>query len=64
MRYQLNSLVILVSLTGCGPELSKSDLGTVVFEVPKVSGSEEPYKMPANAPPSERDKNPDNAHLP
>ena len=28
------------SLAGCGAQLSKADLGTVVFEVPKVAGTE------------------------
>jgi hypothetical protein len=35
-----------ISLAGCGAQLSKADLGTVVFEVPKVAGSDEPYRMP------------------
>lgn len=53
MRFRFSSLLLLVSLAGCGPALSKSDLGTVVFEVPKVAGSEEPYPMPQLGPPSE-----------
>ena len=44
-------VVLLVVLEGCGPELSKSDLGTVVFEVPKVAGSDKPYAMPELGPP-------------
>ena len=39
------------SLAGCGPELSKNDLGTVVFEVPKVAGADQPYQMPQLGPP-------------
>jgi hypothetical protein len=53
MRYPIRHLFLLVSLLGlsafligCGPQLSESDLGTVVFEVPKVAGSEEPYPLP------------------
>ena len=48
--------VLLVILGGCGPELSKDDLGTVVFDVPKVAGSDRPYAMPKLGPPSEMDK--------
>jgi hypothetical protein len=44
-------LMLLTLMAGCGPELSKSDLGTVVYEVPKVAGSEEPYQMPQLGPP-------------
>jgi hypothetical protein len=46
MRNRLCLLILLLLLGGCGPELSKHELGTVVFEVPKVSGSEGPYPMP------------------
>jgi hypothetical protein len=44
MRFTLGLLILLVVIGGCGPQLSKADLGTVVFEVPKLSGSDEPYK--------------------
>jgi hypothetical protein len=47
----LSCLTALLLLGGCGPALSKSDLGTVVFEVPKVAGAEEPYQMPQLGPP-------------
>jgi hypothetical protein len=53
MRFQFSLLVLLVLLAGCGPALSKSDLGTVVFEVPKLAGAEEPYPMPQLGPPVE-----------
>ena len=46
-------LVPLLGLGGCGPQLSPSDLGAVVFELPQVSGAEEPYKMPQLGPPVE-----------
>jgi hypothetical protein len=37
----------MVFVTGCGgPELSKHELGTVMFEVPKVAGADKPYIMP------------------
>ena len=38
--------VLTLTLGGCGPELSKSDLGNVVFEVPKVAEADRPYVMP------------------
>jgi len=43
--------VFLLLLAGCGPALSKQELGTVVFEIPKVAGADEPYQLPqSNAP--------------
>jgi hypothetical protein len=53
MRYRIALLVLLVSLGGCGPELSKSDLGTVPFEDPKIPGADKPYEMPQLGPPAE-----------
>ena len=50
MRYWLGLLLLLLLLAGCGPELSKSDLGTVVYELPKVAGADEPYQMPQLGP--------------
>ena len=61
MRFRLSVLVFLVVLGGCGPELSKQDLGTVVFEVPKVAGADKPYEMPQLGPPIERHD--ENSHL-
>jgi len=49
--------LVLISMFGCGPELSKQDLGTVVFEVPKVAGSDEPYPMPQLGPSLEQGGN-------
>jgi hypothetical protein len=46
------SAVILV-IVGCGPELSKQDLGTVVFQMPKISDTSEP-KPESSAKPSKR----------
>lgn len=46
--------VLTLILGGCGPELSKSDLGNVVFEVPKVAGSDRPYVMPKLGPSDEK----------
>ena len=56
MRYWLGFSVLLLLLSGCGPELSKTDLGTVVYELPKVAGSEQPYQMPQLGPPREEDE--------
>ena len=54
MRYWIGSIglgVLLGAATvGCGPEVKQSDLGMVVFEVPTVAGSDEPYKLPEMAP--------------
>jgi hypothetical protein len=38
--------VFLVSTVGCGPSLSKEELGTVTFEMPKV---DEPGKSDAKS---------------
>jgi hypothetical protein len=46
MRYWLCLLFLLVSLLGCGPKLSRQDLGIVVFEIPKVAGADKPYPLP------------------
>ena len=54
MRYWFGLLIFLAFLAGCGPELSKTDLGTVVYEVPKVAGADEPYQMPQLGPPSKK----------
>jgi hypothetical protein len=46
--------VLAVVLGGCGPALAKNDLGTVVFEVPKVAGADKPYPLPKLAPPDKK----------
>lgn len=61
MRFQV---CLLFLLSGCGPELSKQDLGTVVFEDPQVAGSDEPYLMPQLGPPVERSEEPGHRPLP
>jgi hypothetical protein len=38
--------IVCLSLAGCESEVSSGDLGKVVFEVPKVPGAKEPYKLP------------------
>jgi hypothetical protein len=46
--------IFVIVLGGCGAELSRSDLGTVVFEVPRVAGADKPYPMPKLGPPNEK----------
>ncbi len=46
-------MVFGILLSGCGPALSERDLGTVIYEIPKVPGAEKPYKMPQLGEPSE-----------
>jgi len=40
------ALCLLPTATGCQPEVSRDELGTVLEEVPVVTGSEEPYELP------------------
>jgi hypothetical protein len=59
-------LLVVVSLAiptaiGCGPAVPASELGEIVFEVPKIPGAERTYplpeckaKQPVNAPPRPR----------
>ena len=65
MRHYLAFAILLaaLSLAGCDTQLSKTDLGTVVFEVPTVAGSAEPYQMPQLGPPVDRDDNHPSRHL-
>jgi hypothetical protein len=66
MRFWLYLALLLtgLSLAGCGAELSKADLGTVVFEMPKVSGTEGPYEMPQLGPPATEKGEASGSHLP
>jgi hypothetical protein len=64
MRYRPILLLLLVSAGGCGAQLSKSDLGTVLFEVPKVAGADQPYSMPQLGPPIEVEEEHGHSHLP
>jgi hypothetical protein len=56
MRTRLALAMLLLFLSGCGPELSKGDLGTVVYELPKVAGADKPYPMPRLGPPQDKDR--------
>ncbi len=50
----LSPLVIAIfTLPGCGPSVSQEDLGTLVFDVPKVPGSDEPYPLPVDDTPAD-----------
>ncbi|MCE5268746.1 MAG: hypothetical protein LLG00_12760 [Planctomycetaceae bacterium] len=42
----LGCVITVLLLGGCGPAVSKSELGNVVFELPKVAGADRPYQMP------------------
>jgi len=50
MRFKLLLFILCVHFglfaTGCGPRLSRQDLGTVLEEVPQVPGSDEPFRVP------------------
>ena len=39
-------LLLAIATSGCGPNVSRSDLGTIVSEVPTVAGADEPYRFP------------------
>lgn len=52
-------LLIAFGIAGCGPVISEKDMGTIIYEVPKVEGADKPYEMPALGPQSEEDKKPD-----
>ncbi len=64
MHRRFGWLMLFLFLGGCGPALSRSDLGTVVFEVPKVAGTEEPYAMPQLGPPLKDEDDPFGSRLP
>lgn len=42
----LVGLLAAIGISGCGPAVPEEELGTLVFEVPKVPGAEEPYELP------------------
>jgi hypothetical protein len=37
---------VLLLTAGCEPSVSKKDLGTVIYEVPKVPGADKAFEMP------------------
>jgi hypothetical protein len=40
-------LLALLVLTGCGPRVGPEELGKVVYTLPDVPGSQQPYPLPA-----------------
>jgi hypothetical protein len=44
--WAIAGFALLAALPGCGPNVSQSDLGTIVYEVPTVAGADQPYKFP------------------
>jgi hypothetical protein len=57
MKRFLCLLFLLASLVGCGPQVSREELGTVLKELPKVPGAGQPYEMPELGPPLPPDPN-------
>ncbi|OHB70075.1 MAG: hypothetical protein A2V70_16965 [Planctomycetes bacterium RBG_13_63_9] len=45
MRALPATILALLLATGCGPPVSKEDLGTIDKKPPQVPGTEEPYKI-------------------
>jgi hypothetical protein len=56
-------LAVGVLATGCGPAVSKSDLGTIVTELPKVKGSDKPFEMKQLGPPKEHEPDDDDMRV-
>jgi len=42
---------VAIDAPGCGPAVAKSDMGNIVYEVPKVAGADKPYPIPEVLPP-------------
>jgi hypothetical protein len=36
----------LAALPGCGPAIDEEEMGRVIYTVPQVEGSQEPYPLP------------------
>ena len=52
-------ILVGVAVVGCRPSVSKSDLGTIVYDVPTVAGADAPFpypKLPPPAPGSEAER--------
>jgi hypothetical protein len=39
-------IIIITAFSGCESRPSEKDLGTIIYEVPNVKGSDQPYVMP------------------
>jgi len=46
MRLLFCLMVCLLLASGCGPTVSREDLGTILDEIPEVPGAEKPFKLP------------------
>jgi hypothetical protein len=44
--YLLVGLLLMAAGLACGPKVSPEQMGEVVFEVPDIPGTEEPYPLP------------------
>lgn len=51
MHPLLPVFLLVVILSGCGPAVDTKDMGTIVFEVPQVTGADQPYELPPEAGP-------------
>ncbi len=49
-------LLLAAALPGCGPAVPRDELGTVVYEIPKVEGADKPYQLPPEAGPPQDPK--------
>jgi hypothetical protein len=46
IRFSAILAATLTAISGCGPQVSQEELGTVMFDVPKFDPIEQPYHMP------------------
>lgn len=46
VSYRPLPVAVLLLLSGCGPQVAQEDLGKIVYEVPKMPGSDKPYPLP------------------
>jgi hypothetical protein len=54
----LLNLLITLTVTGCGPAVSSKDMGTIIYEIPRVQGADKPYELPKIITPREENTNP------
>lgn len=50
--------LVAIGQGGCNSTSPPTDLGTTVFETPKVDGADEPYPLPRLGPPVEESDDP------
>ena len=59
MRWLFGFLLCLLNImgiSGCGPAISEKEMGTIIYEVPRVEGADKPYEMPELGPVTEEDQ--------